>query len=1144
MQGERFDLNLLGATKMPIVTIETKPPRHKFTSKDYRDFFKRLKSFWFESAFITNGQVWERFDIEKRIPLDSEEEISKSSFIRKDVGEQSALFGELKKDKIGHSYSLDISRVTPDEAEAFFSTLEAHRYLDIKPEEMFPEDRNPISKKYPAIVTGFTQQLQQRIGVFVDVFDALFPSFRTGHCGDHQQRVSIRLFGEWCRKSYVLPPQELIEKLMQIQISARNSEMIAKDLKSWAFSSSASSRVADQISTKLQKDNWSPDNLLPLVWELYDESIETFLTQTTHVLIARLLLYRVGEDRGIFGERLIGESLKKVLSPGEGTFDTPSEPKCLLHIRKLQREMKRFSSTIYTEGDFDWWQVNENERHKLSEPEKSKLSELDKQLNRVVLGLLEMLAWYDFSAVDVDVWRNIYQHYLPEEERQRLGGFYTPDELIELLLDLAGYKASESELCNKSFLDLASGSGAFVVECLHRLLNHLKDPTMPCHAHLYKGEVTDWVRSEEILNIVEKNLHAVDIHPFASFLTYVNTLFVVLDDYKKVHDKDPKFRIDFQIFSANSLLKASQQAISPEMFNQANSRVQASIDALERYKKVISERFDFVVGNPPWGGILKGKISPIFDDQYKAKLALEFRDTYAGKLDIYGLFFDRGLRLLSPNGKLGLVTQTTYIDKDWAGPHVDNRKAHNSRVIKGLRRLLVEESNIFYIVDLNPFGQLFFHRMNTPCITILENKSPDLARNLQVVLSKKKSFPRDMTDDQRRKYVVHTVQNTLSHSKTNPYLQDFVSAFPFSRKTLKGFNGERWMLSPDEFHPLQSSSMFRLTDLLEPRQGVTPGGCLDVFLMDEGKVKALKLEKELTHKAIKSKQIERWSVRWEGRYLLYPYRIKGKEAVPAFTARQGNLKDVLDYDFVLDEDERNLRRRANSEKELRRLILEHRQAKGLVDFPNTARYLTKHYERLSSRIFEKKTFSAMGKQWYEYHRPRDPKLMLSKQRIVSPSLCKEGRLRFALDTNGYLSDHACQYLLITRAVEQNFKGFSSKLARIAGKKRLGKKQVLMYLLAFLNSSYAQRLLTTGRMPTPKGHYQIDEKYLSELYIPLPRDDEEFKRIVKEVERCMKAKGKIELTNAEQALDKVVMKLYNAAKPRKSKAKSKGRKPKK
>ena len=83
---------------------------------------------------------------------------------------------------------------------------------------------------------------------------------------------------------------------------------------------------------------------------------------------------------------------------------------------------------------------------------------------------MRVLDGYFFGQVDVDVWRNVYQHYLPEEERQKIGGFYTPDELIDLVLDLAEYVPASEGLCRLSFIDPACGSGAFVANALARLL--------------------------------------------------------------------------------------------------------------------------------------------------------------------------------------------------------------------------------------------------------------------------------------------------------------------------------------------------------------------------------------------------------------------------------------------------------------------------------------------------------------------------------------------------------------------------------------------------------------------------------------------------------------------------------------------------
>ncbi|MGB8481512.1 MAG: hypothetical protein WCE63_22130 [Acidobacteriaceae bacterium] len=75
------------------------------------------------------------------------------------------------------------------------------------------------------------------------------------------------------------------------------------------------------------------------------------------------------------------------------------------------------------------------------------------------------------------------------------------------------------------------------------------------------------------------------------------------------------------------------------------------------------------------------------------------------------------------------------------------------------------------------------------------------------------------------------------------------------------------------------------------RQGVTPGGCLDVFLMDTKKATMLNLEEALVRKAIKSKQLVRWRVEWKDRVLFYPYHQNGKKSEPAFTIPWDEIQD-------------------------------------------------------------------------------------------------------------------------------------------------------------------------------------------------------------------------------------------------------------
>jgi restriction endonuclease S subunit len=173
-------------------------------------------------------------------------------------------------------------------------------------------------------------------------------------------------------------------------------------------------------------------------------------------------------------------------------------------------------------------------------------------------------------------------------------------------------------------------------------------------------------------------------------------------------------------------------------------------------------------------------------------------------------------------------------------------------------------------------------------------------------------------------------------------------------------------------------------------------------------------------------------------------------------------------------------------------LLKHRVSLGIVKYPNAAKYLVENYERLQGRVFEKKKFTHHGKGWYEYHRPRDPQIMLGHPRILSPTLIRE--VRFVVDDIGYLSDHACLMIQPTKKTQRAWEDFEGKMNKVAGRK-LTEKELLQYCLAFMNSNYAQQRLVTGHRPTPKGSYTITEAYMKEIPIPVPPDKKTVTKII-------------------------------------------------
>ncbi len=1130
LSGEKFDIRLLNREDQPVAYIETKEPEHITTEAEYRAFLGRLRHYpSLRHAYLTNGSYWERFDIHSAPTLN--EEITLGHF--EDVGPAAApaLFEDLAiRPKVGKHYEFALNSATAAWVAEFFAPLEPALYLDLNHPPEPGIHRHRLSRDKPHFIESFSGALRDQLGEFRQLFFNIFNPFRMGEVGADVAAVCRASFQLWCERSYVAPPEALVKRVETLLASEDRSadKLVRLFATEFGFPREPAVGVAESLYAEYKKKKSTPEKRLDLLWPLYQGAILNYATQTTHVYVARLLLYRIGEDQQIFDEKISGPSLQPILTPTESPSRiTPrSEPLSLSVIERLRSEMAGFAPSVYESGEFDWWRVVHREL--LAQDQLERLGPFEEQMAVANQRLLRLLNVYDLSAVDLDIWRDIYQHYLPEEERQQLGGFYTPQELVDLTLDYANYRPGVAKLCQKSLIDLASGSGAFVVTALQRLLLHLNDRGQACHAGLYTRDITEWERAHSILQTIAQNIHAIDIHPFAAFLTFINFLFAVLPLYAQTRKQRKTFRLDVAIFASNSLITPGENAGQRELDLPVNSRIQASRHARERYRAMSAQRFDFVVGNPPWGGILKGRLAPIFDEHYKKQLAGEYRDTYSGKLDIYGLFYDRALHWLKSGGSVALVSQGSFIDKEWAGPHTEFVRGEPIQVM-GLRRKLAEEASLRYLIDLNPFGQLFFGAMNIPCIAVFEKRPAYEDENAVVLLCSKKSWPKGMGKATRRSQVTGLVRRCLElvERSGEPLKQDFVSAFQFPLARLREYGGGRWLLAPKEFKIHVRPEWPRVAQLLEPSQGVTVGGedCLSIFLMSEARAKELGLEEVLLHPIIKGQETEPWRPQWGGNVILYPYRAdeEGRWR-PAFNCNKPPVLDALDFEHCADEFEKDwVRKYGVNYISIRRLVEHRRDALEIVKYPKTAEYLLKFYDQLSGRTFKKKNVRDFNREWYEFIWPRDAGIIFGQPKIISPRLTP--KVRFALDQKGIGIQDSCLSLAVSENTKEAFDELRKRLSGVLSHDVKG-TTVFRYLLGFLNSSYSQELLTTGRRPTPKGHFQIDEQFLQELSVPLCRTKRELQKVLEAVDACMIARTDKAVATAESHLNSLVLPLYS------------------
>jgi len=656
-------------------------------------------------------------------------------------------------------------------------------------------------------------------------------------------------------------------------------------------------------------------------------------------------------------------------------------------------------------------------------------------------------------------------------------------------------------------LDPACGSGTFVVEAARRLIKHLETKEQ-CHTL----PETPWGKARFILNIVEENIYAIDIHPFATFLTSLNLTMLLLDYYFKVRHQDSTYTLELNIITADSLAKYVHINITTYF---TNARLQEAHKRLERYKKVLETKFNYVFGNPPWGSVLKGSLSPLWNPKKREEYKKQY-ESAVGKYDACVLFLERGIEWLENNGILGMVINNWFIFRDFG---------------KGIRKVITDKTEILYLTDLGDFGKELFGAMNNPLIIGLRKKQGQSTRNGEktpsaiVIRTFKK---KDITAKRVIEEVVELVKAIESGKSEGvrsvlEKFKDHISLLYVPQEFFKNKAEEGWRLAPQETVDVINAIISladkehgcRLTDLFIDVQGVTTG-LNEIFILHEKEIRRLSeeegidLRKELLlFKCLGGREIQPWRIDWQRRWIIVPYIKEGDKWKPAFIIQYKNAEiDSLDLSKYINEDEKNM-----SEENK----LNYRIALGLIRHPNTARYLFKFYEQLRNRIFEGKRIEEYAGSWYGYHRVRDLDVLTSKPKIVTPRLCDKPS--FAIDTEGYLPLDS----VIALVPSKKFDELKTEIYNIINKEADITNKTLLYVLAFLNSRVTHLILSLGAPRTPKGDYSIDERVLSRVVILKPALLN--KKTVEEIMALSESLCQNACTELQHKLDEIITKVY-------------------
>lgn len=182
-------------------------------------------------------------------------------------------------------------------------------------------------------------------------------------------------------------------------------------------------------------------------------------------------------------------------------------------------------------------------------------------------GQLCLFPFYDFAIIPVELISNIYEILLGKEKQDKDKAFYTPEYLVDYIVNrtVGKYLVKEKQC---KVLDPSCGSGIFLVKSLQKILE--------CNA-----EKNGFLKDKNKINaLIKDNIYGVDYNEEAVDVT-IFSLYVTLFDYQ-----DPKRLDEFKL----PLLK-NENIFFGDFFDE------------EKMKPIEKISYKFILGNPPWGNV-------------------------------------------------------------------------------------------------------------------------------------------------------------------------------------------------------------------------------------------------------------------------------------------------------------------------------------------------------------------------------------------------------------------------------------------------------------------------------------------------------------------------------------------------------------
>lgn len=238
----------------------------------------------------------------------------------------------------------------------------------------------------------------------------------------------------------------------------------------------------------------------------------------------------------------------------------------------------------------------------------------------LVKDVLDTGGHYNFSKIPFDIIGRIFEELIREDERHKLGQYFTPPHVIDLINAFAIRKS------NDKIFDPSCGSGTFLVRAYERKKQLCAEEDKGAKHHVLLNEI-----------------YGNDLSGYPAYLSMLNLAIrnTRKPSYPKISNKD------FFAIAADTKI---------ELHNQEGVLEKKSLP-----------QFDAIIGNPPY--TRQEDIGTMHGTQKKNKIQalvkLECGFEPSQRTSIYGYFFYHATVFLKEEGYLAYICQNSWLDTDY-----------------------------------------------------------------------------------------------------------------------------------------------------------------------------------------------------------------------------------------------------------------------------------------------------------------------------------------------------------------------------------------------------------------------------------------------------------------------------------------------